>query len=92
MAEVAHDLSERERVEMLVRRSRAAMGVFADADKARVDETVTALAWAIYKPEHARELAEMAVRETGMGNVVDKITKNQRKTFGALRDLSLIHI
>ena len=87
MAEVAHDLSERERVEMLVTRSRAAMRVFADADQARVDETVTALAWAIYKPEHARELAEMAVRETGMGNVADKITKNQRKTFGALRDL-----
>ena len=72
---------------MLVTRSRAAMRVFADADQTRVDETVTALAWAIYKPEHARELAEMAVRETGMGNVVDKITKNQRKTFGALRDL-----
>ena len=87
MGEVAHDLSERERVEMLVTRSRAAMRTFADADQARVDETVTALAWAIYKPEHARELAGLAVRETGMGNVVDKTTKNQRKTFGALRDL-----
>ena len=87
MEKVAHDLSERERVEMLVTRSRAAMRTFADADQARVDETVTALAWAIYKPEHARELAGLAVRETGMGNVVDKTTKNQRKTFGALRDL-----
>jgi sulfoacetaldehyde dehydrogenase len=87
LEEVAPDLSERERVDMLVTRSRAAMRAFADADQARVDETVTALAWAIYKPEHARELAGLAVRETGMGNVADKTTKNQRKTFGALRDL-----
>ena len=87
MEEVAPDLSERERVDMLITRSRAAMRAFADADQARVDETVTALAWAIYKPEHARELAGLAVRETGMGNVADKTTKNQRKTFGALRDL-----
>jgi sulfoacetaldehyde dehydrogenase len=29
----------------------------------------------------------MAVLDTGLGNVRDKITKNSRKTFGALRDL-----
>jgi sulfoacetaldehyde dehydrogenase len=29
----------------------------------------------------------MAVEDTGLGNVTDKITKNQRKTFGTLRDL-----
>jgi sulfoacetaldehyde dehydrogenase len=52
-----------------------------------VDEAVTALAWALYKPEHARELAVAAVHDTGLGNVPDKITKNQRKTFGTLRDL-----
>jgi sulfoacetaldehyde dehydrogenase len=60
---------------------------FKDADQARVDEAVTAVAWSLYKPEHARELAEMAVEDTGLGNVTDKITKNQRKTFGTLRDL-----
>ncbi|WP_336492879.1 aldehyde dehydrogenase family protein, partial [Methylobacterium nigriterrae] len=48
---------------------------------------VRALAWALYKPEHARELAELAVADTGLGNVPDKILKNQRKTFGTLRDL-----
>ena len=83
----AHDPLERERVDELVARGRAAMRKFAGADQARVDEAVTALAWSIYKPEHARELAELAVRHTGMGNVTDKITKNQRKTFGTLRDL-----
>jgi sulfoacetaldehyde dehydrogenase len=48
---------------------------------------VTALAWAIYEPGRARELAELAVADTGIGNVADKVVKNQRKTFGALRDL-----
>jgi sulfoacetaldehyde dehydrogenase len=75
-------------IDELVRRGRAAMEAFADADQARADEAVTALAWSIYKPEHARELAEMAVADTGLGNVADKITKNTRKTFGTLRDLS----
>ncbi len=46
-----------------------------------------ALAWALYKPEHARALAEMAVADTGLGNAADKVVKNQRKTFGTLRDL-----
>ena len=87
MQVVAHDPLERERVDELVARGRAAMQKFAGADQARVDEAVTALAWSIYKPEHAQELAELAVRHTGMGNVADKITKNQRKTFGTLRDL-----
>jgi len=27
------------------------------------------------------------VKDTGLGNVADKVTKNQRKTFGTLRDL-----
>ena len=84
---VAHELSERERVAALAARGRAAMRAFAGAGQARVDEAVTALAWSIYKPEHAKELAELAVRDTGMGNVADKITKNRRKTFGTLRDL-----
>lgn len=78
---------EVERVAELVRRARAAMEDFKDTDQARVDEAVTAVAWSLYKPEHARELAEMAVEDTGLGNVADKITKNQRKTFGTLRDL-----
>ena len=71
----------------LVARAQAAMAQFADADQARVDEAVTALAWSLYKPEHASSLAERAVAEIGLGNVESKITKNTRKTFGTLRDL-----
>ncbi|MBB4302746.1 sulfoacetaldehyde dehydrogenase [Rhodobium orientis] len=71
----------------LVARGRAAMDAYENHDQGRVDEAVTALAWSIYKPDHARMLAELAVADTGLGNVPSKIIKNQRKTFGTLRDL-----
>jgi sulfoacetaldehyde dehydrogenase len=73
--------------EIAVARAREAMAEFASASQDEVDAAVTAIAWSIYKPEHAAELAEMAVADTGLGNVEDKIVKNQRKTFGTLRDL-----
>jgi len=74
-------------VDELVRRGRAAQTAFAKADQARVDEAVTALAWSLYAPAHANDLAELAVKDTQLGNVTDKIIKKQRKTFGTLRDL-----
>ncbi len=70
-----------------IEKARAAMEEFAEADQAAVDAAVTAVAWSIYQPENAKALAELAVTDTGLGNVADKITKNQRKTFGTLRDL-----
>jgi sulfoacetaldehyde dehydrogenase len=63
------------------------MQEFAGADQTRVDEIVTAVAWSLYKPENAKRLAQQAVADTGIGNVADKVIKNQRKTFGTLRDL-----
>ena len=74
-------------VEAVMRRARAAQKVFAEADQEGADAAVRALAWSLYKPENARELAELAVADTGLGNVPDKIVKKQRKTFGTLRDL-----
>jgi sulfoacetaldehyde dehydrogenase len=75
----------------LVRQARAAMGTYGREIEAggqeRIDEAVTALAWSIYKPENARRLAEIAVEVTGIGDVESKVIKNQRKTFGTLRDL-----
>ena len=76
-----------ETVDGLIKKARSAMAVFANADQGRVDEAVTALAWSIYRPDHARALAETAVSDTGLGNVADKTAKNRRKTFGTLRDL-----
>ena len=78
---------ERQVVAALIAKARKAMDAFAEADQARVDEAVTALAWSIYEPGRARGLAELAVEDTGLGNVDSKIIKNTRKTFGCLRDL-----
>ncbi len=85
MAEVENELEDR--IDALVAKGRAAMNMFQTEEQDKVDTAVRALAWAIYKPENARLLAEMAVRDTGLGNVESKITKNTRKTFGTLRDL-----
>jgi sulfoacetaldehyde dehydrogenase len=74
-------------VAALVARARAAQAVYESYGQARVDEVVTAAGWAIVKPENNRRLAELAVRDTGLGNVADKIAKNERKTMGLLRDL-----
>jgi len=64
-----------------------AMQEIAGATQEQIDEMVTAIAWALYKPENARAMAELAVEDTGIGNVEDKVIKNTRKTFGTLRDL-----
>ncbi len=71
----------------VVRRARVAQAAFATATQERTDAAVRALAWSVYNPAHARELATLAVEDTGLGNVPDKIIKKQRKTFGTLRDL-----
>lgn len=78
-------------VPALVKKARTAMSAYAGeiarGGQARIDEAVTALAWSIYKPQNARRLAQIAVEVTGIGEVESKVVKNQRKTFGTLRDL-----
>jgi len=71
----------------LMRRARAAQRVLAGCSQARLDELVTAAGWAIMAPERNRALAELAVSDTGLGRVEDKVEKNHRKTLGLLRDL-----
>jgi len=74
-------------VAALVERARAAQGICETYDQTRIDELVTAAGWAIVNPEHNSRLAEVAVRDSGLGNVADKIAKNRRKTIGLLEDL-----
>ena len=71
----------------LVARAREAQAAIAKYSQAQLDELVTAAGWAIMEPGRNRMLAEIAVRDTGLGNVADKINKNHRKTLGLLRDL-----
>jgi len=74
-------------VDGLIAKARSAMEGWAGADQETIDAAVTAVAWSLYQPENARALAELAVQDTGLGNVEDKVIKNQRKTMGTLRDL-----
>src|SRR6478736_4652816 len=71
----------------LVARARVAQAIADDWTQAQADEAAIAAGWAIVEPSHNRALAELAVRDTGLGNVADKIAKNRRKTMGLLRDL-----
>jgi sulfoacetaldehyde dehydrogenase len=84
-------ISEAETVARVIAAARRAMRIFSkeinEKGQVRLDEAVTALAWSIYKSENARRLAEIAVSVTGIGEVESKVIKNQRKTFGTLRDL-----
>ena len=74
-------------VSALIERARAAQAVADGYDQIQVDHLVAAAGWAIMEPARNRELAQLAVAHTGIGNVDDKIRKNHRKTLGLLRDL-----
>ncbi len=74
-------------VEHVIQKAHAAQQRYNSFTQAQVDEVVTAAAWAIVNPENNQLLAEMAVADTGLGRVEDKIIKNRRKTMGLLRDL-----
>ena len=71
----------------IIARARKAQAAFERAGQEALDDAALAAGWAIMKPENNRALAETAVRDTGLGNVADKIAKNHRKTLGLLRDI-----
>lgn len=79
--------NEQAQVAELVEKARIAQQTYDSYNQAEVDEVVTATAWALINPDNNERLARLAVEETGLGNVKDKITKNHRKTLGLLRDL-----
>jgi sulfoacetaldehyde dehydrogenase len=74
-------------VAALIARARVAQREYETWSQERVDEAVTAAGWAIVEPGRNKALAELAVRDTGLGSVADKMAKNHRKTLGLLRDL-----
>ena len=64
---------------MLAAEAEQAQHVLADMKQEQLDAIVEAIAKAFSAA--APELAELAVRETGFGNVTDKITKNDDGTY-----------
>ena len=76
-------------VESIVERGRVAQQKYEQYTQAQVNLVVEALAWAILEPKRNQELAELAVKDTGLGDVADKFKKNFRKTLGLIRDLNV---
>ena len=75
-------------VESIIERGRVAQKKYEQYTQAQVNLVVEAVAWSILEPQRNQELAELAVKDTGLGDVADKFTKNFRKTLGLIRDLS----
>ena len=64
-------------IEEMVALAREAQRRWADADQARVDAAVKAMARAVF--DNAEKLARIAVDETGKGVYEDKVAKNRNK-------------
>ena len=80
--------AEIDEIDLLVKKARIAQQKFEKNGSQRLfDLACQAVGWALMKPEQNKKLAELAVKETGLGNVQDKIKKNHNKTLGLLRDI-----
>ena len=73
-------------IDELVKKARAAQEQVANYTQDQIDEVCRAVAWQVYKDENIRQLAELAVAETGMGRVEDKIVKHKNKVLGIITD------
>ncbi len=81
------DADQARRMDAYVGRARAAADVFRGLDQAAVDRIVWAMV--VAGLEHAVELAELAMEETGFGVLEDKVVKNYIATeflYDYLRD------
>ena len=87
------DLLARQEVRALCRRAQEAQRRLREFSQSQLDAITEAVAAAF--ESHARELAELAVRETGFGNVPDKIEKNRfasRDVLDAIRDMKTVGV
>lgn len=65
-------------IDEYIERARKAQAAFEKMSQEQVDEAVKIIGRVVY--DNAEYLAEIAVEETGMGNVPDKIAKNRQKS------------
>ena len=87
------DLAARQEARLLCRQAEKAQHILADMTQQQLDTIVEAVAKAF--SASALELAELAVRETGFGNVEDKIEKNRfasETVATAVRDMKTVGV
>ncbi|MCL2832518.1 MAG: aldehyde dehydrogenase family protein [Treponema sp.] len=73
-------------IDQLIKKARAAQEKIADYTQEQIDDVCRAVAWQVYKDDNIAQLAKLAVEETGMGKVEDKITKHKNKVLGIIVD------
>ena len=87
------DLASIQEVRDLIRAAKTPLALLAEIIQRQVDDIVRAMSEAACR--HARELAHMAVEETGFGVEGDKVTKNLfagRTVYESIRDVRSIGI
>ena len=85
------DLAARQEARLLAKQAEQAQKTLSSLSQAQLDAIVAAVAAAF--EAKAEELAEMAVRETGFGNVGDKTVRNRfasRHVLEAIRDMKTV--
>lgn len=88
-----NDLRARQEARELALRAQEAQKALCEMEQSKLDQIVEAIASAFEK--EAEKLAQMAVEETGFGNVPDKIRKNRfaaRKVAEAVRGMKTVGV
>ena len=91
--ELDKDLKARQEARDLAKKAALAQKQLAQMGQTQLDKIVEAVGKAFYT--HAPELAQMAVEETGFGNVEDKIVKNQfasQTLWQAIKDMKTVGV
>ena len=91
--ELDKDLQARQQARDLARAAKNAQKALSQMPQQKLDAIVQAIAKAF--SACAAELAEMAVQETGFGNVNDKITKNEfasRQVLAAIENMTCVGV
>ena len=91
--ELDQDLQARQQARSLAKAAHDAQVLLAQMPQRKLDAIVKAVADAFFQA--APELAEMAVQETGFGNVSDKITKNEfasRDVYKAIENMTCVGV
>jgi sulfoacetaldehyde dehydrogenase len=81
------DGSAAEEIRELVARSRAAQAQIENYTQEQVDQLITAMVWAVAKPDVAEKIARFTVEETQLGDYEGKYLKIFRKTRATLYDI-----
>ncbi len=68
----------------LVKKAQIAQAQIAHYSQQQIDDLCLSVGWEVINDANIKILAEMAVNETGMGNVADKIAKHKGKVLGVL--------